>query len=178
MFNGFIKFFIEGGPFMYILLAMFGFSLIIIIERFVFLYIIYSQKNLNKLFLEIKPVIKEQFTQIKFKNLLLVNYRSKIAVLQRRIEWLNLWGTTATLTGLLGTIFGLITAFSSVAAADASEKAKLLAIGISNALNTTAAGIMIALFSLIFYQIFNKRVELLVDFLDNAISMHYSDIDW
>jgi len=67
-----------------------------------------------------------------------------LAPLQRRVSHLNLLANVATLLGLLGTISGLITAFSGVGAADPSQRSAFLAAGISTALNTTAFGLMIA----------------------------------
>jgi biopolymer transport protein ExbB/TolQ len=64
--------------------------------------------------------------------------------LTRRIPQLNLLANVATLLGLLGTVFGLITAFSAVGAADASQRSAFLAAGISTALNTTAFGLLVA----------------------------------
>ena len=61
---------------------------------------------------------------------------------EKRLSYLALTSNIATLLGLLGTIYGLIQAFAAVAAADPGEKAKLLAMGISKAMNTTALGIM------------------------------------
>ncbi len=179
MLEEFIRFYKDGGFFMYILLAMFCFSLIIVFEKALLLFLVYKKRNIKRLFYEIRPKIsKEESSNTTLKNLILINYREKVSSLQKHIDWLSLWGTISTLTGLLGTIFGLITAFSSVSAAEASEKARLLAVGISRAMNTTAAGIMIALFSLIFYQIFIKRVDYLVENLDNEISKEYNEIDW
>jgi len=57
------------------------------------------------------------------------------------------WG--AFLSGVLGwamTVRGLVRAFGDVANVDPSEKAKVLAMGISEAMNMTAAGIVVQLF--------------------------------
>lgn len=67
-----------------------------------------------------------------------------LSPLTRRIPQLNLLANVATLLGLLGTVFGLITAFSAVGAADASQRSAFLAAGISTALNTTAFGLLVA----------------------------------
>ncbi len=61
---------------------------------------------------------------------------------EKRLSYLALTSNIATLLGLLGTIYGLIQAFAAVASADPGEKAQLLAMGISKAMNTTALGIM------------------------------------
>lgn len=63
----------------------------------------------------------------------------------RRLNHLAVLANVATLAGLLGTIFGLQQSFSSLALAEASEKASVLAAGISQAMNTTALGLLVAM---------------------------------
>jgi len=63
----------------------------------------------------------------------------------RRLNYLAVLANVATLAGLLGTIFGLQQSFSSLAVADATEKASVLAAGISQAMNTTALGLIVAM---------------------------------
>jgi biopolymer transport protein ExbB/TolQ len=67
-----------------------------------------------------------------------------LAPLSRRLPHLNLLANVSTLLGLLGTITGLITAFSAVGAADPSQRSAFLASGISTALNTTSFGLIVA----------------------------------
>src|SRR5919112_1675714 len=57
--------------------------------------------------------------------------------LTRRLHYLPMLANVATLIGLLGTIFGLRAAFSSVAIAAAAERSARLAAGIAVALNAT-----------------------------------------
>jgi biopolymer transport protein ExbB/TolQ len=82
--------------------------------------------------------------------------------LQRRVGLLSLLANTATLMGLLGTIFGLITAFNSVAMASAAERQEALAAGISQAMYTTAFGISVAVPMLFFHHFVAKRMETIV----------------
>ncbi len=63
----------------------------------------------------------------------------------RRLNYLAVLANLATLAGLLGTIFGLQQSFSSLAVAEAAQKASVLAAGISQAMNTTAFGLMVAM---------------------------------
>src|SRR3989304_752990 len=58
--------------------------------------------------------------------------------LERRTHYLPTLANVSTLLGLLGTIIGLIQSFQSLAVADPSQKAFLLAQGVSVAMNTTA----------------------------------------
>jgi biopolymer transport protein ExbB len=78
---------------------------------------------------------------------------------QRGISFLSLLGNSATLLGLLGTIFGLIRAFSGVSAASASARQQVLAEGISMAMFTTAFGLIVAVPILFAYTIVNSKME-------------------
>lgn len=62
----------------------------------------------------------------------------------RRLADLGMLANVATLAGLLGTIFGLQQSFGSLAVAESAQKATVLAAGISQAMNTTAFGLMVA----------------------------------
>ncbi|MBT8372858.1 MAG: MotA/TolQ/ExbB proton channel family protein, partial [Deltaproteobacteria bacterium] len=70
------------------------------------------------------------------------------------------------LLGLLGTIMGLITSFQSVSSANEAAKQEMLAQGISMAMSTTAAGLVVAIPCLVGYYILNNRGEFLVDQLE------------
>ncbi len=65
--------------------------------------------------------------------------------LEKRTQYLALLSNVATLFGLLGTIMGLIEAFTAVAGANPAQKASLLAASISTAMNCTAFGLMSAI---------------------------------
>lgn len=65
-------------------------------------------------------------------------------IIKKRIEMLWSMANVATLIGLIGTISGLISAFKGVAAADPERKTQLLTLGISEAMNNTAFGLLIA----------------------------------
>lgn len=86
--------------------------------------------------------------------------------LSRRLPFLNMLANSATLLGLLGTIFGLTTAFSAVGAADPAMRSTFLAAGISQALNTTALGLIVAVPTLLAHGFLNSRVEVLADEAD------------
>jgi biopolymer transport protein ExbB/TolQ len=62
-----------------------------------------------------------------------------------RTPFLPMLANIATLSGLLGTIIGLIQAFDAVATAPADQKQTLLAKGISVAMYTTAGGLVVAI---------------------------------
>ncbi|MBY0518786.1 MAG: MotA/TolQ/ExbB proton channel family protein [Bacteriovoracaceae bacterium] len=65
--------------------------------------------------------------------------------IEQRLPTIALMANVSTLFGLLGTIQGLIQSFQAVANAQAAEKAQLLAMGISVAMNTTAMGLLSAI---------------------------------
>lgn len=91
---------------------------------------------------------------------------SVIPVVEKRIPHLSTAASVATLLGLLGTIYGLIAAFSAVADADPSQKATLLAKGISIAMNTTAYGLIVAIPTIIAHSFLQSRANRLIDEID------------
>lgn len=74
-------------------------------------------------------------------------------------SFLAVFGNVAVLAGLLGTIFGMISSFRAVAKADPATKAQLLSEGISHALNCTGFGLLVAILSIVFYGIFQHRIQ-------------------
>jgi biopolymer transport protein ExbB len=77
---------------------------------------------------------------------------------------------TCTLLGLLGTIFGLITAFSAVGASDPAQRGAFLAAGISEAMNTTAFGLLVAIPTLLIHGFLAGKVEGIFDAVDGTSS--------
>lgn len=71
------------------------------------------------------------------------------------------------LLGLLGTVWGMIDSFNAIAGAGAMGRANMLAGGISQALLTTAAGLLVAIPALAAYLYFTGRVDGLVMEIDN-----------
>ncbi|TMQ67213.1 MAG: MotA/TolQ/ExbB proton channel family protein [Candidatus Eisenbacteria bacterium] len=86
--------------------------------------------------------------------------------LTRRLPHLGVLANSATLIGLLGTITGLITAISGVGVADAAQRSAYLSAGISEALHTTAFGLMIAIPTLLIQGWLNGRVEAIAQDID------------
>ena len=74
-------------------------------------------------------------------------------------SFLAVTGNVSVLSGLLGTIVGMITSFRAVAAADPAQKAEELSKGISHALNCTAFGLLIAIVSIVAYGYFQLRIQ-------------------
>lgn len=90
------------------------------------------------------------------------------SLLDRRVGFLSMLGNVATLTGLLGTITGMIKSFAAVAYANPAEKAALLAQGISEAMNATAYGLITAIPALIGYAILQNRANVIAEDLNQA----------
>ena len=74
------------------------------------------------------------------------------------VSFLAVFGNVAVLVGLMGTIIGLITSFGGVAEADAATKAARLSMGISEALNNTAFGLIVAIISVVAYGYLQVRI--------------------
>jgi biopolymer transport protein ExbB len=77
--------------------------------------------------------------------------------LMQRVAYLNLIGNIAPMLGLLGTVMGLISAFSNIALGAGAASNTLLALDISMALYTTACGLGIAVPAVGFYYFFRNR---------------------
>lgn len=90
------------------------------------------------------------------------------SLLDKRVGFLSMLGNVATLTGLLGTITGMIQSFAAVAHANPAEKAALLAAGISEAMNCTAAGLIVAIPALLAFAILQNRANILAEDMNQA----------
>ena len=81
--------------------------------------------------------------------------------LERFTSFLGTTTTLAPMLGLLGTVTGMIKAFSAFARA--SQQSNQLTVGIHEALITTTLGLMIAIPALVFYNYYVKRTNQLMD---------------
>jgi biopolymer transport protein ExbB/TolQ len=88
--------------------------------------------------------------------------------LEKRTPFIATLANIATLLGLLGTIMGLIAAFSAVASADPAEKANLLSSSISVAMNTTAFGLITAIPLILFHSSLQTKTATVVDSIEMA----------
>lgn len=84
---------------------------------------------------------------------------TELAQLSRRMRILEVIVQGAPMLGLLGTVIGMIDAFSTLAAADGTVDPTLLASGIWTALTTTAAGLAIALITYFAATWFEGRID-------------------
>lgn len=98
----------------------------------------------------------------------------EISKLKRNYAWLATTGSTAPFVGLFGTTFGVINAFSGMAASGGGGLAGISA-GIAEALYTTAIGIGVAIFGVWLFNFFNSKIEKVTN------ELHSSEadfIDW
>ena len=191
-----VKFLQTGGPFMYPILLVLALGLAIAIERFLFLT--KTQKATSRVWTQLVPMLKGndlpravQLTEeAKTPLAHMLNYgfaRMKttrrrgaleaameegmmevLPQLEQRTHYLATYANIATLLGLLGTIIGLIQAFTAVAAADPAEKADLLSASISVAMNTTAFGLVAAIPMLFMHSYLVTKTSKLVDNMEMA----------
>jgi biopolymer transport protein ExbB len=89
-----------------------------------------------------------------------------LPALTKRLPHMAVLANSATLIGLLGTITGLITAISGIGVADAAQRSAYLASGISEALHTTAFGLLIAIPTLMIQGWLSGRVEAVAQDID------------
>lgn len=94
----------------------------------------------------------------------------------KRTGFLAMFGNVATLFGLLGTVTGLISSFAGVASASPVERANLLSQGISEALNSTAFGLIAAIPALVAFAVFQNRTDAIVADITEESSELYHDL--
>ena len=196
VFYSMVSFFSTGGLFMYPILIVFAFGVAIAVERFVTLSIV-TNKN-QAVWEKVQPLLDggefdearemtseddSTISQVLHMGLSLqgaVRRREDIEIameesmmeivprLEKRTPYVALASSIATLLGLLGTIMGLIQAFTAVANANPAEKADLLSASISVAMNTTAFGLMVAIPLLVVHAILTSKTGDIVDSLEMA----------
>jgi len=196
VFYSMVSFFSTGGLFMYPILIVFAFGVAIAVERFVTLSMV-TNKN-QAVWEKVQPLLDNgefeearemtstddsTISQVLNMGLSLqgaVRRREDIEIameesmmeivprLEKRTPYVALASSIATLLGLLGTIMGLIQAFTAVANANPAEKADLLSASISVAMNTTAFGLMSAIPLLLFHAKLTSTTGQIVDNLEMA----------
>ena len=195
-FYSIVGFFSSGGLFMYPILLVFAVGVGIAIERYFTLSMVTNKNQLvwekvqplltNGEFDEARKLTSEDestISQVLNMGLSLqgaVRRREDIEIameesmmeivprLEKRTPYVALASSIATLLGLLGTIMGLIQAFTAVANANPAEKADLLSASISVAMNTTAFGLMVAIPLLIVHAVLTSKTGDIVDSLEMA----------
>ena len=198
MIQGFAKFMDDGGVFMWIILGIWIFGVAVAVERFKSLlsYDIDGTSFMNEikksvLTNDVQSAIqtssdKKALLAVVMRNGLKRANQSKeeiqdaleasmlesIPQVEKRLGYLALVANVSTLIGLLGTIYGLIQSFAAVASADAAQKAELLALGISKAMNTTAFGLISAITIMVVHQLLTTRAEKIIgDMEQNSVKL-------
>ncbi|WP_158971413.1 MotA/TolQ/ExbB proton channel family protein [Paraglaciecola sp. L3A3] len=195
-YNTIVRFFQEGGSFMLPISIVLALGLAIAIERFMFLAGA-LRKNRNA-FNEIESLLAENKYDAIVKlgtqqaapiariisagiGRMSTSQRREdieyameeglmeaVPRLEKRTAYLGTLANIATLLGLLGTIIGLIAAFTAVANADPAEKASLLSQSISVAMNTTAFGLIAAIPLLAFHSVLQTKTTEIIDSMEMA----------
>jgi biopolymer transport protein ExbB/TolQ len=87
-------------------------------------------------------------------------------LLERNLGVLGTMGSTAPLIGLLGTVWGIMRAFHDMASTG-SAGPSVVAAGVAEALFTTAAGLLVAVPSVLFYNQFVRRIAVMLTVAEN-----------
>lgn len=189
-----IRFFQDGGLFMYPIAVILAFGIAIAIERYIYLTRAHAANR--KVWDEVRPALERQdyvraraatanskaaVAEVLGYGLLRARDttdRTEIEVamdeslmehlprFEKRTHYLATFANISTLLGLLGTIIGLIQAFTAVANVDPVQKADLLSASISVAMNTTAFGLMCAIPLLLMHAFLQTKTTELVDSLE------------
>jgi len=77
----------------------------------------------------------------------------------QRIGFLSDIAVISPMLGLLGTVLGMIKAFNAIAFKIGEVKPIFMAYGVSQAMVTTAAGLIVGIFSMVFYYFFRVRIQ-------------------
>ena len=184
----------QGGLFMYVILIVSVIAMTLFLERATFLFfrlrididqayqniIRYLEKvNYRGAIEECVRIEKHPLGRILKSGLVKSDKKDKeierameesilkeIPPVRARINYLTMFANIATLLGLLGTIFGLITAFKGVGAASDTMRQEVLAQGISMAMMTTAFGLIVAIPCIAGYYLLNNRGDYIIDQLE------------
>ena len=197
MLNTLIQFFQSDGPFMYPILAVLAIGLAITLERY--LYLSVSKVKNRRMIAKLLPLLekgemntavnlaKKSATTVSaillqgaahfqsarrrddFEAAMEESIMEAIPRLEKRTHYLAMFANIATLLGLLGTIIGLIKAFTAVAQVDPSMKAEILSTSISVAMNTTAFGLIVAIPLLLFYTVLQTKTTTIIDSLEMTV---------
>jgi biopolymer transport protein ExbB/TolQ len=192
------KFIDEGGAVEYVILGLLGLGFSVILERAWFLFL-KCRVNSKKLLADTSALIrKDKFadarklcsqtgtplglileagiwkfeqaaTPEEIKDALEEVSLREVPRLQKRTHYLGLLANLCTLVGLLGTIFGLQEAFSALESADPSQKSKLLAKGITLALNATALGLISAMICMSAFSWLGSKANELLEQIDETV---------
>ncbi len=92
----------------------------------------------------------------------------ELPMLEKNLVFLSTIASVATLLGLLGTVIGMIRAFSALGNSGGGEAAQTLSQGISEALYNTALGIGTSAFAIITYNVFTTKIDSITYGIDES----------
>jgi biopolymer transport protein ExbB len=194
--DGLVRFFRDGGPFMFVNVFWFACAVAVIVERIITLLFRFNlnavpfMEQVTRLVLSgnvdravqlcaaapnapLARVIRAGLARAS-KGELEVAKAVEEALLentppvQTRIPWLWSLANIATLIGLIGTIVGLIGTFRSLGNVPADQKQAMLSAGISEAMNNTAFGLTIAVVCIVAHLFLNAYAKRMVE----AVELH------
>ena len=174
----------QGGVILILIVLLSIAAVALIIERIVYYYsskesdknlsdsVIYalSHNETGKIYEKLRekksPEARVLFTGVGYRNSDIMEIERRMQAqaqkemveMEKNVEYLSNIANIATLLGLLGTVTGMIISFLNLKISGVSDPA-LLAGGISQALITTAAGLSVAIPSLLFYHIFSQIIN-------------------
>ncbi|RME93272.1 MAG: MotA/TolQ/ExbB proton channel family protein, partial [Candidatus Hydrogenedentota bacterium] len=152
-------------------------SLTLIIERSIyFLRTKKVKRDAVEKFITEQLQMKSNLSPEKKREAIYEDLQIYINDLERGLSLLGAIGNLAPLVGFLGTVIGMIDAFSSIASA-ATVNAKVVAVGIQMALVTTAGGLSIAVPTLAAYYFFNYLIQQVTYAAEEKLSYHFENID-
>jgi biopolymer transport protein ExbB len=191
-----VKFFRDGGPFMFVNLFWLAVSLAVALERVITLMFRYNlnagpfMEQVTKLVLTgnvdravklcsaapnapLARVVRAGLTRANRGEMEVAKAVEEAIVentphVSARIPWLWSLANVATLVGLIGTIFGLIGTFQALGNVPAEQKQALLSDGISKAMNNTAFALSIAVICIVFHLILTSYAKGMVE----AVELH------
>ena len=202
--EGAILFFKQGGSYMYPILAMGLLGIAIIIERMRFLLFknrIDTVAFVNQVIENIQSdnidgalrlcdrsqaalpkIVRAGLEQAdqdmrEIQSAVELKAMSVIPQLEKRTGYLSMVANVATLLGLLGTIWGLITSFQAVAHADAAHKSALLSSGISVAMNTTAFGLLVAIPCMLVFAYLHEKTNDMIDEINENVTRIFQFVE-
>lgn len=178
---GFIKFFVQGGFFMFVLLLLSVFSLAVILQRARVIKMDRalpmeviralqafkggSTESLERILREepsplsrvLDNVLQHRnWTRAEILDAVQTRARHEISRLESGLVFLEITTGISPLLGLLGTLSGLVGIFGNIG--DHGDP-QMVANGISEALNCTIVGLGVAVPNLVAYNYFTRRVE-------------------
>ncbi len=92
----------------------------------------------------------------------------ELPMLEKNLVFLSTIASVATLLGLLGTVLGMIRAFSNLGDATGGDASKQLSVGISEALYNTALGIGTSAIAIIMYNVFTTKIDSITYGIDES----------